>query len=130
MYSAEFSEIQMEKRVQFECREYAYKHLVSGWSLHRGEPSNLERDIVYLASRSILARDCEVTERAEISWPLDWWQNVKQRFFPNWLLKRYPVLFARKVVVLHATARALLLDVQPLERRHTIVYIISESGQR
>jgi hypothetical protein len=29
----------------------------------------------------------------EIRYPLDWWQAVKERFLPKWLLKRYPVKY-------------------------------------
>lgn len=27
----------------------------------------------------------------EVSWPSDWWQAFKDRWFPAWLKKRYPV---------------------------------------
>lgn len=27
-----------------------------------------------------------------VSYPADWWQHFKQRFFPRWALKRWPVL--------------------------------------
>lgn len=28
-----------------------------------------------------------------VTYPKDWWESVKDRFFPEWLLKRYPVQF-------------------------------------
>jgi hypothetical protein len=28
----------------------------------------------------------------EIRYPADWWQAFKERWFPKWLLKRYPVI--------------------------------------
>ena len=30
-------------------------------------------------------------ERIECRWPADWWEAVKQRWFPKWMLKRWPV---------------------------------------
>jgi hypothetical protein len=29
----------------------------------------------------------------EISYPKDWWQAVKVRWFPAWLLKKYPAMY-------------------------------------
>lgn len=29
----------------------------------------------------------------EILYPADWWQAFKGRYFPHWLLKRYPVKY-------------------------------------
>lgn len=26
-----------------------------------------------------------------VSWPATWWDAVKERWFPDWLLRRYPV---------------------------------------
>lgn len=28
-------------------------------------------------------------------WPADWWQAFKERWFPAWLLRRYPVKYER-----------------------------------
>ena len=33
------------------------------------------------------------TIKREITRPFDWWEAVKERFFPNWLLKKFPVKF-------------------------------------
>jgi hypothetical protein len=30
----------------------------------------------------------------EIKYPADWWQHFKQRWFSQWLLRRYPVQYA------------------------------------
>ena len=29
----------------------------------------------------------------EIKYPRDWWQAIKDRWFPNWLKERYPVIY-------------------------------------
>jgi len=36
-------------------------------------------------------------QRHEISFPSDWWEAVKERWFPEWLLKRYPVEYTKRV---------------------------------
>lgn len=34
----------------------------------------------------------ETTEPTEIRVPRDWWQALKQRWFPKWALRRWPVV--------------------------------------
>lgn len=46
---------------------------------------------------------CEPQLPIEIKYPSDWWQAFKQRWFPKWLLRKYPVcetvhIIDRKVV--------------------------------
>lgn len=41
---------------------------------------------------------------AEFKWPATWWDAVKLRFYPRWLLRRYPVRYRFERV----TALALL----------------------
>jgi hypothetical protein len=43
-------------------------------------------------------QDEEVTLRAEFSasWPATWWQHLKQRWFPAWALRRWPVRMETK----------------------------------
>jgi len=33
-------------------------------------------------------------------YPVDWWQAVKERWFPPWLLRRYPVRY-KEVIAVH-----------------------------
>ena len=33
-----------------------------------------------------------------VSWPADWWQALKLRWFPAWLKRRYPVKMERRTV--------------------------------
>lgn len=44
----------------------------------------------------------------KVSYPRDWWEALKQRFAPRWLLRKWPVQFT--IVVLEA--RALYPDFQ------------------
>lgn len=34
---------------------------------------------------------CKDETETRISYPSSWWQHVRQRFYPKWLLRRYPV---------------------------------------
>lgn len=34
----------------------------------------------------------ETIDEQEIRYPADWWQAVKQRWFPEWALRRWPVV--------------------------------------
>ncbi len=54
----------------------------------------------------VLAADIEfyfvgekVDERQKIiRYPLDWWQSFKERFLPDWLKKKFPILY-REIIV-------------------------------
>lgn len=35
---------------------------------------------------------CEKQKPFEVSYPKTWWQHFKQRWFPQWILKKYPVV--------------------------------------
>jgi hypothetical protein len=37
-------------------------------------------------------------KQVAVEFPADWWQHFKQRWFPKWALKRWPVKMARKVM--------------------------------
>lgn len=44
----------------------------------------------------------EELERVELPSPADWWQAVKERWFPEWAKRRWPVQWLTHVVKLHA----------------------------
>jgi hypothetical protein len=39
------------------------------------------------------------TERVECHWPADWWQAFKDRWFPLWAKKRWPVQYRKYALV-------------------------------
>lgn len=41
-------------------------------------------------------------EKRSISYPADWIEAIKQRWFPVWLLKRYPVRYYVETIEAHA----------------------------
>lgn len=60
----------------------------------------------------------KVGERV-VEWPADWWQALKDRWFPRWALARWPVVHARETI----EARDLFphLAVPPEARRAVIL---------
>ena len=36
------------------------------------------------------------TEKVGCEWPATWWQHLKQRWFPRWALRRWPVRLAKR----------------------------------
>ena len=42
-------------------------------------------------------------EEVDIKYPADWWQAVKDRWFPEWAKRHWPVMFTRH----HVNVRAL-----------------------
>lgn len=60
-----------------------------------------------------------------ITYPADWWQAFKQRWFPGWALKRWPVAHT----VIHLKGVALYPDYQPkLDGQHCVVKILEVPG--
>lgn len=47
--------------------------------------------IAYQVFGYVWAQDAR--KREVIKYPLDWWEAFKARWFPAWLLERYPVLY-------------------------------------
>lgn len=58
----------------------------------------------------------EILDEVEHSYPADWWQAFKERWFPAWLLRRYPV----KLKIMRLTARAVYPEVSVPHERHRI----------
>lgn len=55
----------------------------------------------------ILAEDLETkTYNFEAKWPSTPWQHFKEKYFPRWLLARFPVEYSKKEQTVEFTARA------------------------
>ena len=53
-------------------------------------------NIVVTLMRQIAAYDGSDCNVVEVRYPADWWQAVKQRWFPAWALRRWPVVEIHK----------------------------------
>jgi len=59
------------------------------------------RDAQFQSLRAfILGKKVEEIPKEWFEYPRDWWHAFKERFFPKWLLKRFPVENKKKVVKL------------------------------
>ena len=62
-------------------------------------------------------------ERQECQWPADWWQALKERWFPAWAKKRWPIEYKRVVI----TARELYPQMAFPPHQHAGVIAVSKS---
>lgn len=83
------------------------------WELEQRE------DMIARLTYEVYGRRAERT----VSWPETWWDAVKQRWFPAWALKRWPVVMHVETV----TARALFPELHPVERSHLIIYSVENT---
>jgi hypothetical protein len=63
--------------------------------VRESEFSWIADDIVAVASMNIYGRDLE---KFEFEYPADWWQAFKDRFFPDFIKKIYPVKYNKFIV--------------------------------
>ena len=62
----------------------------------------------------------------EASWPEDWWEAVRERWFPSWYLAKYPVKY--KHVSVHAkTYKAVCPHLQTQEQEDHVRWMYCES---
>lgn len=68
----------------------------------------------------------ETLKKVEISYPQDWWQHFKQRWFPKWAKDKWPVIMKTETV----EATALYPMVSLPDKKHVIQVVkISEDEQ-
>jgi hypothetical protein len=63
--------------------------LMSNISIETWEDEVL-RSMVFRLKLAVAAKEI-IKQTHEISYPSDWWQHLKQRWFPMWALRRWPV---------------------------------------
>ena len=56
-------------------------------------------DLVFRMNKRILAQEVDRVVKY-VEYPEDWKQAVKERFFPKWLLRKYPVRYHRERIEL------------------------------
>lgn len=49
-------------------------------------------------------------KNVSFKYPADWWQAFKERWFPGWLLKRYPVVYTHREFQVKATYPELMIQ--------------------
>jgi hypothetical protein len=61
----------------------------------------------------------------EITYPEDWWQAFKERWFPDWLKEKYPIKYTKVVIdvwELYPTLQPALPDHQPILQMMKVDY--------
>jgi hypothetical protein len=90
--------------VELKALEIGLQQMLSSELL--GTNVKIVQDILYngvrVAIRGFVWAENESVRRQEVKYPRDWWQAFKERWFPKWLLEKYPVDY--HIVVLDVTA--------------------------
>lgn len=85
---------------EFKTSELQWRHFYTVLTVDRKYFLNSKMNPFYLTQKVELAVSQITTMIAgerikEISYPLDWWQAFKERWYPAFLLKKFPVTYHR-----------------------------------
>lgn len=84
--------------VRLQIERYRIQHMIPEseieFSVSRQGDSHALRSFILTAERKL--GKIEGKHREIVCWPRDWWQHLKQRWFPKWALKWWPVILASK----------------------------------
>lgn len=86
------------------------------------DPGVFKRERVRFVAE-IAGRSARFEERADVSYPSDWWQAFRERWLPAWWLRRHPVRVTTRSLAVRGEARALFPEVWPLERHKVALYV-------
>jgi hypothetical protein len=91
-----------------------------------GEPPriDIQEHTRFMADQAIMTIRQNIwgleVQRQECKWPADWWQAFKERWYPEWAKKRWPVRYEQYVI----TARELYPQVSlPPDRYNAVIAI-------
>lgn len=62
----------------------------------------------------------ENLERYEIEYPKDWWQAFKERWFPERLLEKYPVVYTQEIIDLKVLYPRLKVSLPEQQRTYRL----------
>ena len=81
------------KRYKFAIMQTISKEYLDAFSIDFSLHEGFDADI-----RMRVMCDMYGFEIGNYSYPADWWQAFKLRFFPAWLIKRFPVVYRHLVI--------------------------------
>lgn len=70
--------------------------------------SELDRYVGYKIRAYVWSQDAG--KKVTFKYPSDWWQAFKERWFPAWLLKRYPIFYTVQEFQVKATYPDLVIQ--------------------
>lgn len=88
-----------ETRIRLEKLKIGLQHRVSSYLLSPKVLVDYESsliDEIGIAIKGFIW--AEQIERIEIKYPLNWWEAFKDRWFADWMLKRWPVKYKVEVI--------------------------------
>jgi hypothetical protein len=83
----------------------------------------LERAVTYQVRGFLWSRSLK---RYEVRWPANWKEAVKERWFPEWALRRWPVKYSSKRMELKAVWPTLRMEV-PDHQPRLVMLVNNES---
>lgn len=87
----------LHKTVTLEKMDVVLNFVVS-----REAPADYIADLIkYMVRGYVWSQDAG--KKVEFKYPADWWQAFKERWFPAWLLKSYPVIYTHREFQVKAT---------------------------
>jgi len=88
---------QLEK-VRIRVVEHIHEELLKKFAMEADvsfEESTYTRNFVLQITQTVCSENAGFVE---VEYPIDWWEAIKERWFPDWALKRWPVKY-KKVTV-------------------------------
>jgi len=105
------------REITLEIEQIAARHVLDQniWQVRVARDEILDHVFVTLVRRVASFRGTE-----SVRFPATWWDAVKERFAPDWMLRRWPVEYRT------ITARAMLPDVPlPVEQKVSMWRVLS-----
>lgn len=92
------------QEIALDVERYAMQHGISPVALQNAK---VETDVMKGAIEMLMIRvlmDVATHNLAEnkVEYPANWWQHFKERFFPNWALEKWPVLYKTESITIKA----------------------------
>jgi len=80
----------------------------------------IQNELYYTLEYYLLGMEKEEKKSNVVSFPKDWWQAFKIRFFPKWLLEIYPPLMHKDIFnyTFHKTSVCPHLNLPPTDSMH------------
>lgn len=94
----EYTEVVLEK-LKLGIQGAISPHLIEAYVEYADLEGLITDEIVYRVTGFVWS---EGVQHVEIKYPADWWQAFKERWFPPWLLKHYPVRYKYHVIDIKA----------------------------
>ena len=98
------------KTIELERLKYAIQQVVTNECLRDIAEVKIIEDYLMDSIRILI---CDLVwgehvteEHREVEYPADWWQAFKERWFPAWLIERYPVKYHTERIEVRWTYKA------------------------